>query len=90
MISCLRDTVLALACLRHNLPAGEGRGMHLLQNAVVAPLEDALVRHLSTDELLRAFDVAVQGLLNEIRVVDSDLARRLQGVLISLTDNTAA
>ena len=87
MISGVRDTVLALACLRHNLPAVEGRGIDLLPSTVVAPLEGALVRHLGTDELSRAFDVAVQGLLTEIRVVDDALAQRLQGVLTSLTDS---
>jgi hypothetical protein len=86
MISGIRDTALALACLRHNVPAVEGRGVDLLPATVLAPLEGALVTHLSTDELFRAFDVAVQGLLTEIRLVDDDLAQRLQGVLISLTD----
>jgi hypothetical protein len=89
MISGLRDTVLALACLRHNVPAGEGRGIHLLPDTVVAPLEGALVRHLSTDELVRAFAVAIHGLLTEIRFVDDGLARRLQELLTDLTKSVA-
>ena len=60
--------------------------MDLLPAAVLAPFEGALVRHLSTDELFRAFDVAMQGLLGEIRMVDDDLAQRMQGVLLSLTE----
>jgi hypothetical protein len=36
MVSAMRDQVLALACLRHGLPAREGRGMDLLPAAVNA------------------------------------------------------
>ena len=44
MISGLRDRVLMLACLRHDLPAGDGRGYHLLRPALLRPLEGYLVR----------------------------------------------
>jgi len=43
MISAMRDQVLALACLRHGLPAWEGRGMDGLPADVLMPLQDALV-----------------------------------------------
>src|SRR5207244_2027177 len=42
MISGMRDQVLALACLRHGLPAREGRGMDALPAHVAAPLQEAL------------------------------------------------
>ncbi len=87
MVSSLRDTVLALACLRHNVPAAEGRGTDLLPSSVVAPLEGALVRTLSSDELVRAFGVAIHGLLSEIRLADGHLAQRLECLLNSLTEN---
>lgn len=84
MISGVRDHALALACLRLGLPAVQGRGMDGLPNDVTTPLEDALVRHLDTNELARAFRVALAGLLREVQRVDEDLAERLRGVLAEL------
>jgi len=84
MISGIRDQVLALACLRHGLPAVQGRGMDALPGEVTAPLEAALVRRLATDELTRAMRAAVEGLLAEIRAIDATLATRLQNVLMEL------
>src|SRR5437867_2684022 len=46
MVSAMRDQVLALACLRHGLPAREGRGTDLLPEDVRRPLEDSLVRRI--------------------------------------------
>ena len=86
MISGLRDSALALACLRHGLPTAHARGVDALPAAVAAQLESALVRHLESDELYRAFRVSVQALLSEIRSADAELARRLQDPLTSLTD----
>jgi len=73
-----------LACLRLGLPAAQGRGMDGLPNDVTAPLEDALVPHLVTNELARAFRVALAGLLREVQRVDEDLAERLRDVLMEL------
>jgi hypothetical protein len=81
MISGIRDTAFALACNRHGLPAVHGRGMDLLPGAVAAQFEGSLVRQLDTAELSRAFRVAIQGLLNEIRSTDEELAGRLQEAL---------
>ena len=86
MISGIRDNALALACLRHDLPAAHGRGMDLLPREVAAPLEASLVRKLETGELSRAFRIAIQGLLCEVRSIDEKLAERLQGTLIALTE----
>jgi hypothetical protein len=87
MISGIRDHALALACMRHGLPAVHGRGMDRLPREVSAPFEDSLVRHLDRAELSRAFRVVVHGLLSEIRSADEDLAGRLQEVLTSLVEN---
>src|SRR5271169_707109 len=78
MISGIRDNALALACIRHGLPAVHGRGMDLLPTGVTAQFEDSLVGQLDTAELSRAFRVVVHGLLGEIRCVDEELAGRLQ------------
>jgi len=86
MISGIRDHALALACIRHGLPAVHGRGIDLLPGGVAAQFEGSLVRTLDTSELARAFRVAVYGLLSEIRSIDEDLAGRLQEALTSLVD----
>jgi hypothetical protein len=86
MISGIRDTALALACIRHGLPAVHGRGMDLLPGEVAAQFEGSLVRQLDTAELSRAFRVVVHGLLSEIRSVDEELAGRLQEALTELVD----
>jgi len=86
MVSGTRDNALALACLRHGLPAAHGRGLGLLPSGVAAQFEGSLVRKLDTAELSRAFRVVVHGLLSEIRCVDEELAGRLQEVLIRLIE----
>lgn len=85
MISGVRDHVLALACLRHDVPASQGRGMHLLPPAVTEPVAAALVRSLDETELRRAFRAATDALLAEVRHVDPALADRLTGPLNALT-----
>jgi hypothetical protein len=85
MISAVRDSALALASIRHGLPAVHGRGMDLLPSGIAAQFEGALVRQLDTAELWRAFRVAIQGLLSEIRSMDPELAHRLQGALTDLS-----
>lgn len=69
MISALRDNALALACLRHDLPAGYGRGFDQLPRAELERMEGAIVRSLDRDELLRALAAAVDGLLRETAYV---------------------
>ena len=85
MVSAMRDQVLALACLRHGLPAREGRGTDLLPEDVRRPLEDSLVRRIEAGEISRAFRVATLGLLSETRKVDEGLAGRLEAQLLELS-----
>jgi hypothetical protein len=85
MISGVRDHVLALACRRQRLPAVQGRGMDLLAPKIRKPLEAALVRSLEPEELRRAFRVAIEGLLREVREVDAALAKRIEGPIRDLT-----
>ncbi len=85
MISGIRDNALALSSIRHGLPAVHGRGMDLLPDGVAAPFESSLVRYLDPAELSRAFRVVIAGLLSEIRSIDVELAKRLEGALRLLT-----
>ena len=85
MISGMRDNALALACIRHGLPADHGRGMDQLPKEVTAPFDGALVRQLDAAELSRCFRVAMDGLVSEIRFADQALAGRLQAALRLIT-----
>jgi len=84
MISGIRDQVLALACLRHGVPAVQGRGMDLLPPDITAGAAVALVRSLDIDELARAFRASTEALLGEAGHVDADLAIRLSSALREL------
>ncbi|WP_116947417.1 nucleotidyltransferase domain-containing protein [Jiangella endophytica] len=90
MINGLRDQVVALACLRHDLPAWQGRGVDGLPEAVTRPLLDALAGALDDATLRRAFAVATEALLAEARDVDPGLADRLTAPLRALTGGSAA
>lgn len=84
MLSAARDQVLALACVRHGVPAAYARGADELRSEVTAPLEAALAGSLERGELARAFRAVTDALLAEIRQVDSDLADRLAAPLAEL------
>jgi hypothetical protein len=90
MISAMRDSALALACIRHGLPAVHGRGLDLLPNEVTARYEGCLVRQLDLAELSRAFRQVTHGLLSEIRSIEEQLAERLKQTLIELSENLPA
>lgn len=86
MISGMRDQVFALACLRHDVPATQGRGMDDVPPEAAAPLMAALVRSLDLAELSRAFTAACTALLTEIEYVDPEHAARLAPSLRELAD----
>jgi hypothetical protein len=85
MITCVRNQVLALACLRHGLPVSEGRGFDDLPRDVTAPLFSALIGELAPSQLSHAFVTVTNALIAEMCVVDSALADRLAGPLRELT-----
>jgi Streptomycin adenylyltransferase len=85
MISAVRDQALALAALRHGLPAVQGRGFDKLPPKMTAQFEGTLVRSLDIDELRRAFRAATRCLLEEVRHSDPTLAGRLGGPLTELS-----
>jgi predicted nucleotidyltransferase len=77
MISGMRDQVLALACLRHDVPAVQGRGVDQLPAEVTGLVAAGLVRSLEVTELVRAFAATVAGFVAEAGLHDADLAGRL-------------
>lgn len=86
VLSGVRDQVLALACLRHAVPAVQGRGMDSLPPEATAAVVGALVRSLDTAELRRAFGVVGEALIAETERVDADLASRLAAPLRELAN----
>ena len=86
MLSAMRDQAFSLACLRHGLPAREGRGLDDLPDLVRSGYEDALVRRLSADDIARAFRAAAELALAEIALVDESLAATLRPVMLALTE----
>jgi hypothetical protein len=86
MVSGVRDHALALACIRHGLPAVHGRGIDRLPSEVMAGFAEALVRQMSAEELLRAFKVAVMRFQTEVEAADVELSKRLHETLASLID----
>ena len=86
MISGMRDHALAVACVRHGLPAAHARGIDQLPESVRAPFNALLVRHLDADELARVFRAVTLALLGEIESSDTQLAARLRDPLLSVVD----
>ncbi|RSD16473.1 nucleotidyltransferase family protein [Amycolatopsis eburnea] len=82
MVGRVREYTLALACLRHGLPAVEGRGLDQLPTTVARPFEATLAGGL--DDLGRAFRAVTELFVNEIDQVDVDLARRIGPLLREL------
>jgi len=85
MLSAMRDQVLSLACVRHGLPAREGRGLDRLPAEVTRGLERGLVGRLDAAEMTRAFQAVTDGLLDEAMHVDDGLARRIEAALRELS-----
>jgi len=74
-ISSLRDYALTLACRRRGLPAFYGRGFDDLPADVLDHFRRALVRSLDRDELMRALEEAIEGLLQEAAEVPDIAAK---------------
>ncbi|WP_439377126.1 nucleotidyltransferase domain-containing protein [Amycolatopsis lexingtonensis] len=82
MVGRVREHALALACLRHGLPAVEGRGLDRLPAAVTRPFEATLAGGL--DDVGRAFRAVTELFVGEIEQVDADLAGRIGPLLRAL------
>jgi predicted nucleotidyltransferase len=79
MIGRVREYALALACLRHGLPAVEGRGLDRLPAEITTPFAETLVGGL--DDLDRPFHAVVELLAAEIDLADPGLGARLTPLL---------
>jgi hypothetical protein len=77
-ISAIREHGLALACLRHGLPAAHARGVDRLDGQALAPWTRTLVRTLTPAELRRARTTANDAFLGEIAHTRPALAERLR------------
>ena len=84
MISAMRDTALALACIRHGVAAVHGRGFDALPSEVLALFDRCLVRTLERAELSRAFRVVTEAFLDELRLTDAELVSRLKPALVEM------
>lgn len=84
MLGGLRNAVLSLMCLRHGVPAGQGRGLHLLPPSATNPALATLVGALDETNLRRAFRAAVELLLAETAHVDVKLAKVLSTPLLAM------
>jgi len=80
----VRDQVITLACLRHGLPAHEGRGVDDLPAGLRQSLAETLVRKLDGRELRRAFTASIGVLLEEAQRVDPDREQRLRETVMEL------
>jgi predicted nucleotidyltransferase len=80
-ISAARDQSIALACLRLGEPTAYARGIDRLPKEVVDPYERALVSSLEPDELRRALAVARNRFIDEVAILNPELAQRLRAPL---------
>jgi hypothetical protein len=83
-ISGVRDYALSLACRARDLPARYGRGFDDLPADVLDGFADTLVSAPERDELLRALEYAVAGLLRQADAVE-ELAAQVEPDLRLLT-----
>jgi hypothetical protein len=80
MISGMRDYALALACLRHGLPAVYARGADRLPESIANAFTRTLVRSLAEPELRRAFASVCDLLVTEVNTIDALIAaQRIPG-----------
>jgi hypothetical protein len=82
-ISGVRDQALALACRSRGLESGSGRGFDDLPADILDRLDEALVRSLEREELMRALKAAVNGLLSAA-ADHEDVQSGIEGQLRSL------
>ena len=78
MATGIRNHALALACIRHGLPAVHSRGTDRLPSEVTAKFDRALVERLDAPEIAWGFHVVIDGFIGEVRHADEALADRLQ------------
>lgn len=85
LLDGLRDQVVALCCLRHDLPTHEGRGVDRLPAAILDQLATTRPAGLDPDLLAQAFTAGVDMLLGELARHDPLHAERVRATLAALT-----
>ena len=91
-ISETRNYALHLACLRRGLPARNGRGFDQLPKEIHEAFVGSFVTTLERNELLRALQVVIEGLLGETKEVQELTARsakvepRLRELIVEWND----
>lgn len=93
MIRSVRDQALALACLRHGVPAVHGKGFDLLPAELLERFREAAVERMDGAETTRAFRFVLGALADELPLLDPALldpvlAERLRGPLAELVNWT--
>jgi len=83
-ISSTRDYALSLACHRRGLSTSHGRGFDALPPEARDIFTNSLVTSLEKDELLRALNIVIDGLLSETDEVQ-ELAAKVEPQLRELT-----
>lgn len=78
MVNGMRDQVVSLACLRHGLPAHEGRGVDDLPADTQTMIAGTLVLGLGRSELSTALANLIEALMGEVEQIDRGLAARLR------------
>lgn len=77
MIDGIRDQLIGLACLRHGLPAHQGRGVDRLPAALQEQLAATRAPSVDARDLGLSFAAAVEVLLGEIAMALPELGDRL-------------
>jgi predicted nucleotidyltransferase len=83
-ISGIRDHVLTLACVRHDLPTAYARGADLLPASIREAVRGTLVASLDVDEIRRALGAATHVLLGELEATAPQTAQTLRRPLLEL------
>lgn len=84
MLNGLRDQVISLACLRHGVPAGQGRGVDDLPGDVTAAVAATLVAGGRPADLEGSLERLADLLIDEIKYIDRGLAGRLDAPITEL------
>ena len=88
MIAAIRHQACALACLRHQLPSANGRGLDGLPRGTTSAIADSLVRSIDLTELRRAFGAALALAAREIAYAEPTLWDRLADPFENLASST--
>lgn len=87
MLNGLRDQVVTLACIRHDLPVSQGRGVDRLPSDLLTHIGRTVPPTFAGPDLLSAFDQAVELLIAEVTFIDVPRADRLREALRNLVSS---